>query len=131
MGQLPAKNARLYGECVFDDKEIISFECETKGSVFPTSEPIPMWIVGIREVDRDAIMKGTTSIRLRMTLDYYGTGTERYKQERERTNSLRTLRRPVQQIRVRYGKNTLAACGSAGSWCIRTYLVPYRLVEAT
>ena len=78
VGQLPARNAKLYGEIVADDNEITSFECETIGSVFPSPEPVPMWIAGIKEVDRDAIVKGTKNLRLTMTIDYYGIAKEKY-----------------------------------------------------
>ena len=78
VGQLPARNAKLYGEIVVDDKEITSFECKTIGSVFPSPVSVPMWIVGIKEVDRDAIVKGTKHLRLTMTIDYYGITKEKY-----------------------------------------------------
>ena len=78
VGQLPAKNAKLYGEFAVDGEEITSFECETKGSVFPSPESVPMWIVGIKEVDRDDIVNGIKNLRLTMTIDYYGLGKKKY-----------------------------------------------------
>jgi hypothetical protein len=79
VGQLPAKNAKLYGEIAVEGEENTSFECGTKGSVFPSPEQIPIWIVGIKEADRDAIVKGAKNLRLSMTVDYYGTGNKKYK----------------------------------------------------
>lgn len=78
VGQLPARNAKLYGEFTVDGEEVTSFECETKGSIFPSPEPAPMWIAGIKEVDRDAIVNGTKNLRLTMTIDYYGIAKEKY-----------------------------------------------------
>jgi hypothetical protein len=78
VGQLPAKNAKLYGEIAIDGNERTTFECETKGSVFPSPTPIPVWIVGIRDTDRNAIVKGTKKLWLSMTVDYYGVGNKKY-----------------------------------------------------
>jgi hypothetical protein len=37
-----------------------------------------MWIVGIKEVDRDDIVNGIKNLRLTMTIDYYGLGKKKY-----------------------------------------------------
>ena len=85
IGQLPAKDAKLYGEILINGEKDTSFECETKGSVFPSREPIPVWIIGIKEVDKAAILNGSKTLQLKMTLDYYGSGKEKYKTSSNRT----------------------------------------------
>lgn len=87
VGQLPAKNAKLYGKCTVDEKETTTFECETKGSVFPSSDAglKPTWVVRITEVDKDAILNGSKRLDLTLTLDYHGSGKKKFQ-----TSSIRT-----------------------------------------
>ena len=87
VGQLPAKNAKLYGKCIVGGKETTPFECETKGSVFPASDlgSKPDWIVGITEVDKDAILNGSKRLDLVLTLDYYGSGRKKFQTSSSRT----------------------------------------------
>lgn len=85
VGQLPAKNAKLYGKFVVTGEEDTPFECETKGSVFPSPEPIPMWVICIKEIDKDAILNGSKTLKLNMTIDYYGSGKGKYWTSSNRT----------------------------------------------
>ena len=79
VGNLPAKNAKLYGKFFVTGEGETNFECETKGSVFPTSVASPTWIIGVKDVDKDAILNGSKELRLSMTVDYYGTSKDLYK----------------------------------------------------
>jgi len=78
VSSLPAKNAKLYGKFIANDKDETPFECETKGSVFPSSVLKPTWIIGIKDIDEDEILNGSKILRLDMTVEYYGSGKERY-----------------------------------------------------
>ncbi len=88
VGSLPAKNAKLYGKFILTGEAEIPFECETKGSVFPSSKELPTWIIGIRDmsnVDKDAILGGKRELRLDMTIDYYGASKNLYQTRTSRT----------------------------------------------
>ena len=87
VGQLPAKNAKLYGKFIVDEKETTTFECETKGSVFPGSDARlkPTWVVRITEVDKDAILNGSKRLDLTLTLDYHGSGRKKFQTSSSRT----------------------------------------------
>jgi hypothetical protein len=62
-GQIPAKNAKLYGEIIVsgenNGKESTEFECETRGAVFPSSVSMKTWIIGIKEINKSAILCGS------------------------------------------------------------------------
>lgn len=79
IGSLPAKNAKLLGKFIVTGEEETEFECETKGSVFPTATPMSTWIIGVRDVDKDAILGGQKELKLSMTIDYYGVSKEVYR----------------------------------------------------
>jgi len=85
IGSLPAKNAKLYGKFTVGGKEEHPFECETKGSVFPESVLSPSWIIGIKDVDKDAILSGAIELKLEMTVDYYGVSKDVYRTSTSRT----------------------------------------------
>ena len=78
VGSLPAKNAKLYGKFIITGEGEIPFECETKGSVFPLSMLFPSWIIGVKDVDKDAILSGAIELKLEMTVDYYGVSKDVY-----------------------------------------------------
>jgi hypothetical protein len=92
VGQIPAKNAKLYGEFIVAGGETTPFECETKGSVFPSPIPLPIWVIGLKvdkEVDKDAILNGSKALQLTLTVDYYGSGKGKYSTSSSRTYELR------------------------------------------
>jgi len=78
VGSLPAKNAKLYGKFIVTGEGETNFECETKGSVFPASTQMPTWIIGVKDVDKDAILGGSKELKLSMTVDYYGVSKDVY-----------------------------------------------------
>ncbi|GAH78899.1 unnamed protein product, partial [marine sediment metagenome] len=81
----PAKDAKLYGEFIVTDEEPTLFECETKGSVFPSTEQIPVWRVFTKETDKEAILNGSKVLQLSMTVKYYGSSGEEYWTSSRRT----------------------------------------------
>jgi len=85
IGQIPAKNAKLYGKFIVAGEEDTAFECETKGSVFPSNDPVPMWMIGIKEVNKASIINGSKELKLIMTVDYYGSGKDKYWTSSQRT----------------------------------------------
>ncbi len=85
VGSLPAKNAKLYGKFTLTGEAATPFECETKGSVFPSSKELPTWIIGVRDVDKDAILSGKKELKLNMTVDYYGASKDLYQTSTNRT----------------------------------------------
>jgi hypothetical protein len=85
VGQIPAKNAKLYGKFIVTGEEDTPFECETRGSVFPSPNPLPVWIIGIKETDKDAILSGSKALQLSLTVDYHGSGKEKYWTSSSRT----------------------------------------------
>jgi len=85
VGSLPAKNAKLYGKFTLTGEAETPFECETKGSVFPSSKELPTWIIGVRDVDKDAILSGKKELKLNMTVDYYGASKDLYQTSTNRT----------------------------------------------
>lgn len=78
IGQIPAKNAKLHGKFLITGEEDVPFECETKGSVFPSPDPQLVWVTGITGVDKDAILNRSKTLQLNLTVDYYGSGKENY-----------------------------------------------------
>jgi len=85
VGSIPAKNAKLYGKFTLTGEAEIPFECETKGSVFPSSKESPIWIIGVRDVDKDEILNSKKELKLNMTLDYYGAYKDLYHTSTNRT----------------------------------------------
>ena len=85
VGQLPAKNAKLYGKCILTGEKDAAFECETRGSVFPSSDSKPMWIIGITDVDKNTVLTGSKTLRLVLTIDYYGSGKKKFQTSSSRT----------------------------------------------
>jgi len=85
VGSLPAKNAKLYGKFTLTGEAETPFECETKGSVFPSPKELPTWIIGVRDVDKDAILSGKKGLKLSMTVDYYGASKDLYHTSTNRT----------------------------------------------
>ena len=85
VGSLPAKNAKLYGEFTLTGEAETPFECETKGSVFPSPKESPTWIIGVKDVDKDAIFSGEKELKLSMTVDYYGASKDLYQTNTSRT----------------------------------------------
>jgi len=85
VGQIPAKNAKLYGEFVVAGEGTTPFECETKGSVFPSPNPLPIWVIGLKEIDKDAIINGSKTLQLILTVDYCGSGKGKYSTSSSRT----------------------------------------------
>ena len=81
-GSLPAKDAKVYGEFIVTGEEPGPFEAATRGSVFPSYEAI--WRFGAIEIDKDAILSGLKIIKLRLDVEYYGSGGERYQTSTER-----------------------------------------------
>jgi len=84
-GNILAKNAKLYGKFTLSGEAETPFECETKGSVFPSSKELPSWIIGVKDVDRDAILNGKKELKLTMTVDYYGVSKDLYQTSSNRT----------------------------------------------
>lgn len=85
VGSLPAKNAKLYGKFTLDDEAEETFECETKGSVFPSPKESPTWIIGLKDIDKEAILSGKKELKLNMTVDYYGASKDLYQTSTNRT----------------------------------------------
>lgn len=85
VGNLPAKNAKLYGKFFVTGEGETDFECETRGSVFPASTALPTWIIGVKDVDKDAILSGSKELKLSMTVDYYGVSKDVYYTSTSRT----------------------------------------------
>jgi len=46
---------------------------------------LPTWIIGISDVDRDAILSGKKELRLSMTLNYQGASKDSYQTRTNRT----------------------------------------------
>jgi hypothetical protein len=85
IGSLPAKNAKLYGKFTLTNEGEEPFECETRGSIFPSSKELPSWIIGIRDVDVDAILSGKIELKVNMIIDYYGASKDLYQTISNRT----------------------------------------------
>jgi hypothetical protein len=85
VGNLPAKNAKLYGRFTVSGEGEKPFECETKGSVFPYSKELSTWIIGVKDVDKKAILSGKKELKLNMTVDYYGVSKDLYQTSTNRT----------------------------------------------
>jgi hypothetical protein len=85
VGSLPAKNAKLYGKFTLNGKTESPFECETKGSVFPSTKELPTWIIGVRDIDKDAVINGKKELKLNMTVEYYGASKDLYQTSTNRT----------------------------------------------
>jgi hypothetical protein len=75
----------LYGKVSITDKGEEPFECETKGSVFPSPDVKPAWLIEITDIDRDAILSGSRTLKLNMIVDYYCHGGEKYWTSSNRT----------------------------------------------
>ena len=85
VGSLPAKNAKLYGTVTITGETEVTFECETKGSVFPSPKESPMWFIEVTDVDKEAILSGKKELKLSMTVDYYGVSKDLYQTSTNRT----------------------------------------------
>lgn len=78
-GSVPAKNAKLYGKFEVEGEGEALFECETKGAIFPSLKELPSWFIGLKDVDRQAVLNGTKQLKLDMTIDYFGVSKTLYK----------------------------------------------------
>lgn len=85
VGSLPAKNAKLYGKFTLTDEAETPFECETKGSVFPSYKELPAWYIGVKDIDKEAILSGNKELKLSMAVDYYGASKYMYQTSTNRT----------------------------------------------
>jgi len=75
-GSLPARDAKVSGEFIVAGAKPTSFEAGTKGSVFPSDEA--RWVIGATDIDRDAILSGAKNLKLRLKVEYRGSGGESY-----------------------------------------------------
>lgn len=75
-GALPARDAKMYGAFTVAEEKPAPFEAGTRGSVFPSYEA--MWRFGATDIDKDAILSGAKTLQLRLSIQYYGSGRERY-----------------------------------------------------
>ena len=82
-GSLPAKDAKASGQFIITGEEPISFEAGTRGSVFPSDEV--RWVIGATDIDRDAILSGAKNLRLKLKVEYCGSGRELYWTSCDRT----------------------------------------------
>jgi len=82
-GNIPAVNATAYGEFVVGDSENAVFRCETKGAVFPSARE--KWLVGVMEIDKQAILSGKATLELKLNIEYFSSGRKKYITETSRT----------------------------------------------
>ena len=84
-GNIPAVNAKMYGEFIVNNHENTNFICDTKGAVFPYAKTPERWLVGVNDIDKRAILSGKKALIHKLNIEYFSSTGKKYFTRTSRT----------------------------------------------